>query len=308
MTVYFEYNTEGPFEAADGVKTKIDRFQHAGGQYIVINSGVIVNDPAHRPPPTQSINMALEATFIDDPSMNQSYVALKTYGSLSAAAWQFPINESAAAFAWASEYRIQVKSDNSNLATIFNTFPKAEIDQTSVTDNIGYNAGGTFQDGLPSINAGVSWGTNITYNQKFYKTELVSHGVDNALWKVSLDGYRQPNGDGPYSRTDDELFWKNSITTSGSAYDNMWKISEIGGLPAYLFSPDMLAVIIADKTTDQYPITVVYEKYIDSYYLDRTFIAGVYKYHAQLTQNVGVVQYKQKFNVDWKNSRLVPID
>ncbi|SFX65027.1 Leukocidin/Hemolysin toxin family protein [Thermoactinomyces sp. DSM 45891] len=306
MTSYFDFPTLGP-NGSDNVKTWIDTFQHSGGQYEPL-TGIIAND--HAPNASGTLHMSLEAIFIEDHRKNQSYLALKTGGSMEALAWQAEINDNTAFLAWASEYHTQIFTGQD--VTIFRAYPQVRTEEVIVTDNIGYTLREGFQDGFPNINQSKNWNTSISYDQKFYRTEMNHHDTTNVGWVVSLNKYGHS-----YDRTEfdrdrssgafgNQLFMKETTTLSGTAYENLDKKDEIRGLPANLFSPHMMSIIISDKAKPYYDVTVKYLKYVDMYELVRTSIGVGYKYTGRNFKNIGVVQYNQTFKVDWKNHKLIP--
>lgn len=273
---------------------------------------------------TKDIKTALEVSIIKDPNTNKQLAVISTDGSRISANskrknYPYKGHEDGytdAETTWAASYGIQMDLTNPNQkAQFFKIAPADATKEETVSNTIGYKAGGEIQTSGPKVAGEGTWSTTTSYKQSDYETKLINNSEKMVKWEILFNITHNSDG-GEYRRDSDDPPWGNQLfmkhrISSDAAKDNITPSALMPDLAARGFSPSVVAIIAADNNSEeQTDFKVTYIKSSDRYsmhWVPNVSIIPVPSgfWLGKNEQNVSTVESSHEYTIDWKNHKLI---
>ncbi|MGE6964249.1 leukocidin family pore-forming toxin [Bacillus thuringiensis] len=184
--------------------------------------------------------------------------------------------------------------------------------ETNVSSSVSYNIGGNVTLGGAEINSGASWSDSASYTQPNYRTDTTINTAKEAAWNTSFVSAMN-QGYGPYTRDSlsapygNQLFMKKR-TFNGAAVENIISGTLLPPLVNNGFDPNIMAVIIANKSETRTPLKFSMDVNSDRYVVKEDLMGLWYGHNVKddlIRAQYAYGSNQFKWIIDWKEHKLL---
>ncbi|HEC2242360.1 TPA: leukocidin/hemolysin toxin family protein [Staphylococcus delphini] len=245
----------------------------------------------------------IQFDFVKDPKYNKDALIIKMQGFIQSRTAFTDVKgkgyEATKRMIWPFQYNIALKTNDPNVSLI-NYLPKNKIESVDVSQTLGYNIGGNFNNS-PSISGkgAFNYLKKISYNQQNYVSEVAQQNSKNIKWEVKANSFNTENGQ--LSAYATHLFVRSPI--GPNARDFFEPESNLPPLIQSGFNPSFIATVSHEKDSGETSeFEIAYGRNIDITYatfFPRTGIFAERRHNAFVNRNLVT-----KYEVNWKTHEI----
>ncbi|MDA2325704.1 hemolysin II HlyII [Bacillus cereus group sp. Bc177] len=227
----------------------------------------------------QNIKNSIKVSFIEDPYADKKIAIVTTDGSNIDAKYTINGGYYNGGLKWPSAYHTEAEITSDDSAQFHKAAPVNTMTSAKVSSEVGYTLGGSVKVGVndkgpnaeASITGSYAWKESVSYDQADYKTVLETQTDKKLNWKVGFQSFNFPEW-GIYNRDSFNTFYGNQLFMKSRSYNegtnNFVSKDTVPALTGYGFSPNVVAVITADKTEATSDLKITNRRISDQYNIE----------------------------------------
>jgi len=241
------------------------------------NGGKVYNSFKTTYDTRQKIKNTIKVSFIEDPYADKKIAIVTTDGSNIDAKYKASSGGYfQAGLKWPSAYHTEAEITSSDSAQFYKAAPVNTMTSARVTSEVGYTLGGSVTVGAsdkgPNAEGGITgsfaWKESVSYEQVDYKTVLQTYTNKKLNWKVGFQSFNFPEW-GIYTRDSSDILFGNQLfmksRSSNEGTNNFVSKDTVPTLTGYGFSPNVVAVITANKKATTSDLKITNRRVSDQY-------------------------------------------